>query len=264
VTTDEKQTERAFALRRKLLWGVPIGMVAVPGCGGGGGPISSAQAAPAPAPAPAAAGGVTSISGWAARPAAAASSGQMIFVPDVGTTGSLWVSNGSAWVPASNPLTLAHKYSNASMDGSAGANTDVLLDSFTIPAYVLGPASGLRITAAFSFPGTGTGSKAPQVKAYFGVGTYASGFVSLLDSRGQFATQKSFLLNVTLQNQNSMAANQIRPNDYGIGTSGNAFGTANIDFSQNVTIGLGALNNSASTSSADQQVLNWFSVEMLS
>lgn len=264
----------ALAERRKLLWAVPLGLVAQ-GCGGGGSamaatpppapspaPTPAPVPAPTPAPAPAAAP-ITVVSAWSARPDAVASQGSAILVPDVGVGGSLWLSNGSVWVPASNPLTLAHKFSNARMDASVGAFVDVLLDSFTIPAYVLGPASALRITAAYSFPGSGVASKAPQVRAYFGIGSYAVSSQPLLDSRGQFASQKSFLLHVTLQNRNSMAANQIRPNDYAIGASSNAFGSASIDFTQDVTIGFGALNNSGSASSDDQQVLDWFSVEMI-
>ena len=264
--------------RRKLLWGMPAGLVAVQGCGGGA--VTSAVAAPAvastptststptplstPAATPAVATpAISPVSAWAARPAAVAATGQAVLVPDVGVGGSLWYSNGTAWVPMSNPLILAHKFSNARMNASVGQNSDVLLDSYTIPAYVLGPSSALRITAAFSFPGTGTASKAPQVKAYFGVGTYASGFTTLLDSRGQFATQKSCLLNVTLQNRNSMSANQIRPNDYNIGASMNAFAAVAIDFTQDVTIAFGALNSSTSVSADDQQVLDWFSIEML-
>ena len=119
------------------------------------------------------------------------------------------------------------------------------------------------LVTALSFPGAGTASKAPQVKAYFGVGTYAAGFTTLLDTRGQFATQKSFLLTVTLQNRNSMSSNQIRPNDYTIGASMNAFAAVAIDFTQDVTIAFGALNNSTSVSADDQQVLDWFSIEML-
>lgn len=254
------------AHRRKLLWGMPAGLVAVQGCGGGG--TASAATPPAPAAssptlAPAPAPVISSATLWGARPDATAAAGHGLLVPDVGTGGSLWYSNGTAWVPVSNPLTLAHKFSNARMDGTVGANADVLLDSFTVPAYVLGPASALRITAAFSFPGTGTASKAPQVRAWFGVGTYASSSTPLFDSRGQFSTQKTFLLNVTLQNKNSMSVNQIRPNDYGVGASGNAFSTSTIDFSQDVTIGFGALNNSGTVSADDQQVLDWFIVEMI-
>ena len=244
-----------------MLLGVPLGIVALQGCGGGSAsaaPAPPAPAPPAPSPAP-----VTAIGGWAARPAAAASSGQAIFVPDVGATGSLWFSNGTAWVPASNPLTLARKFSNAGMDASVGVSADVLLDSFTIPAYVMGPASGLRITAAYSFPGGGSASKAPQIRAYFGIGSYASSAIALLDTRGQFSGQASVLLNVTLQNRNAMASNQIRPIDYAFGATGNAFAASTIDFTQDVTIGFGALNNSSSVSPADQQVLEWFSVEML-
>ena len=253
---------------------MPAGLVAVQGCGGGA--VSSAAAAGAPTPAPAtppattpattptvATPAISPISAWAARPAATAATGQAVLAPDVGVGGSLWYSNGTAWVPMSNPLVLAHKFSNARMDASVGPNTDVLLDSYTIPAYVLGPSSALRITAAFSFPGTGIASKAPQVKAYFGIGTYASGFTTLLDSRGQFAIQKSFLLTVTLQNRNSMASNQIRPNDYNIGASMNTFAAVAIDFTQDVTIAFGALNNSTSVSTDDKQVLDWFSIEML-
>ena len=266
-TTD--QVSQPSAHRRKLLWGVPAGLVAVQGCGGGSASAATAPAtaasAPAGAPAapPAAAPAIASVSNWAARPEVGAAIGQGILVPDVGVGGSLWYSNGKAWVPVSNPLTLAHKFSNAKMDGSVGANADVLLDSHTIPAYVLGPASALRITAAYSFTGSGTANKAPQVRAWFGVGTYASSATPLLDTRGQFTSQKSFLLNVTLQNRNSMSVNQIRPNDYASGASGNAFGTASIDFSQDVVIGFGALNNSNQVSAEDQQVLDWFSIEMI-
>ena len=260
--TDPVVSAQALAVRRKLLLGVPFGLAALQGCGG-----ASAAPAPSPTPAPsppaASPAPVGVIGGWAARPSAAASAGLAIFVPDVGAGGSLWISNGSAWVPASNPLTLAHKFSNASMDASVGAFADVLLDSFTIPAYVLGPASGLRITAAYSFPGGSTSSRTPEIRAYFGVGTYAVSSTPLFDSRGQFSTQATVLLNITLQNQNSMSANQIRPIDYGFGASGNAFTASTIDFTQDVTIGFGALNNSSSVSSADVQVLDWFSVEML-
>ena len=254
--------------RRKLLWGLPAGLVAVQGCGGGIDANAANAITPAatvtPAPtAPVAAPAISSVRAWAARLDAAAAPGQGILVPDVGVGGSLWYSNGTAWVPVSNPLTLAHKFSNARMDGSVGANTDVLLDSCRIPAYVLGPASALRITAAFSFSGSGSANKAPQIKAWFGAGSYATGFTALLDARGQFANQRSFLFNVTLQNRNSMAQNQIRPNDYGFGASSNAFAVAAVDFSQDVTIGLGALNNASSVSADDQQTLDWFSVEMV-
>ncbi len=261
---DKESSTALLARRRKMLLGVPFGLVAIQGCGGGA--TASAAPAPSPAPAPAsapAASGVTAVSGWAARPAASASGGQAIFVPDVGSAGSLWMSNGSAWLPVSNPLTLAHRFSNASMDGTVGGATDALLDSVILPAYVLGPSSGLRITAAYSFPGGGSSGKAPQVKAYFGVGTYASGFASLLDTRGQLTTQQSVLMMVTLQNRNSMSSNEIRPVDYGFGASGNPFRTAAIDFTQDVTIGFGALNDGSSASPADQQVLDWFSIELL-
>ncbi len=260
--TQPDVSAQALAVRRKLLLGVPFGIAALQGCSG-------ASAAPAPSPTPAPAPPAASsapvgvIGGWAARPSAASSAGLAIFVPDVGAGGSLWISNGSAWLPASNPLTLAHRFSNARMDASVGAFADVLLDSFTIPAYVLGPTSGLRITAAYSFPGGGTGSRTPQVRAWFGVGTYAVSATPLFDSRGQFSTQATVLLNVTLQNRNSPSVNQIRPVDYGFGASGNAFTASAIDFTQDVTIGLGALNDSASVNPADVQVLEWFSVEML-
>ena len=263
MTTNDRAPP-ASVHRRKLLWAAPVGLVTLPGCGGG-----SAVAAPAPSPAappssgPPAPPSISTISAWAARPAASSAAGLAIVVPDVGVGGSLWLSNGVAWVPVSNPLLLVRKFSNAVMDASVGGNADVLLDSHTIPAYLLGPASGLRITAAYSFPGGGAANKAPQVRAYFGVGSYAVSATPLLDTRGQFSSQKSFLLNVTLQNRNAMAVNQIRPIDYGFGASGNAFVTAAIDFSQDVTIGFGALNNSASVSPDDQQMLDWFSIELM-
>jgi hypothetical protein len=264
--------------RRKLLWGLPAGLM-VQGCGGGATAVAAAVSptgvdpvvnppanpppGPTPTPTPTPTPSLIVTSTWAARPAASASLGQGMWVSDVGVGGSLWFSNGISWMPVSNPLVLAHKFSNARMDASVGANADVLLDSHLIPAFLLGPASSLRITAAFSFPGSGTANKAPQIRAYFGVGKYAVSSQPLLDSRGQFTFQKSFLLNVTLQNRNALSSNQIRPNDYGIGASGNAFSTSSIDFSQDVTVGFGALNNSNSLSADDQQMLDWFCIELI-
>lgn len=184
-------------------------------------------------------------------------------VTDVGVNGSMWLSNGQTWLSVASPLTLFHKFSNAQMDGSAGIGIDVFLDGCTIPASVLQPSSGLRIVAAYSFPGNGAGGKAPQIKAYFGSGTYGAGFISLLDTRGQFATQRSLLLQVTVQNKNSMSANQVRPNDYTSGASSNAFSDAAIDFFQAVTIGFGALNAAGLANPNDQQRLEWFTVELV-
>ena len=262
--TDAHPHAQALSARRKLLLGVPFGLVALQGCSGAVA-APSASPAPTPSPSPSAVSSppVGAISGWVARPSPAASSGQVLFVPDVGSTGSLWFSNGTSWIPASNPLTLSHHFSNARMDASVGAQADVLLDSCIIPAYVMGPASGLRITAGYSFPGGGTAGKAPQVRAWFGVGTYASGATALLDTRGQFSNQASALLSVTLQNQNALSVNRLRPIDYGLGVTGNPMQTSAIDFTQDVSIGFGALNDSTSVSPADQQVLEWFSIEML-
>ena len=103
---------------------------------------------------------------------------------------------------------------------------DVLLDSVTVPAYVLGANAALRIQAAYSFAGSSGANKAPQIKAYYGVGNYGQTFTSLLDTRGQFSTHKSVLMLVTLQNLNSLSVNQIRPNDYAYGASGNAFASS--------------------------------------
>ena len=247
--------------RRSLLRSVPVaaGMAVLQGCGGGG----AAVAATPPVGTGSSVPGLAASTAWASRPAAAGATGQSIMVTDVGVNGSVWLSTGVTWVSLASPLTLCHRFSDAQMDGTVGANTDVFLDAFTIPAYVLGPTSSLRIQAAYSFPGAGLGNKAPQIKAYFGLATYAAGFYSLLDTRGQFSTQKSFLLDVLVQNKNALAANRIRPNDYGSGASNNAFADAAIDFSQAVSIGLGALNNSASASPDDQQRLEWFSVELV-
>ena len=261
MTTD--LTPSAQVRRRLLLRGAPVaGLLALQGCGGGGG---GAAAAPAVAASGSGSGVVAlpTVTAWASRPDAASLVGQAIMVTDVGVNGSLWLSNGIRWLPLTSPMSLFHRFSNAGMDGTIGANADAFLDGCTIPPYVLGPSSSLRIVAAYSFPGAGTSNKAPQVKAYFGIGSYAASFTSLLDTRGQFTTQKSFLLHVELQNKNSMAANQVRPYDYGIGASANAFSDAAVDFSQAVTIGFGALNNAASASPDDQQRLDWFSVDLV-
>lgn len=252
-------------LRRRWLRGIPVaGLAALQACGGGGGDAALAVGTAASGVGSGGStGAVAVVTSWASRPVASAATGQAIMVTDVGVNGSVWVSNGRTWLPLAAPLTLFHKFSNAQMDGSAGIGIDAFLDGCTIPAYVLQPSSGLRIVAAYSFPGGGSGGKAPQIKAYFGIGTYAAGFVPLLDTRGQFATQRSLLLTVTVQNKNSMAANQIRPNDYIGGASGNAFADAAIDFSQAVTIGFGALNDAGAANPNDQQRLEWFSVELV-
>lgn len=251
--------------RRRWLRSVPAaaGVLALQACGGGGEVASAGQSAASSPGTGAGTPAIAAVTSWASRPLAASMGGQAIMVTDVGVNGSVWISNGAAWLPLATPLTLFHHFSNAQMDGTLGAGVDAFLDGCTIPAYVLQPMSGLRIVAAYSFPGTGSAGKAPQIKAYFGVGTYASGFTGLLDARGQLTTQRSLLADVRLQNKNSMAANQVRPSDYGTGASINAFADTAIDFTQAVTIGFGALNNSASASASDAQRLEWFSVELV-
>jgi hypothetical protein len=263
---DQKTSSTPDAQRRRWLRSVPAaaGVLALQACGGGSGETASAAQGAVSSPGTGTGtGAVSTVTSWAARPAASSASGQAILVTDVGVSGSVWISNGATWLPLATPMTLFHRFSNAQMDGSLGAGVDAYLDSCTIPAYLLQPASGLRVVAAYSFPGSGIGGKAPQIKAWFGAGTYASGFTGLLDARGQLTTQRSVLVDVRVQNKNSLAANQLRPYDYGSGASINAFADAAIDFSQAVTIGFGALNDSSSASAADQQRLEWFSVELV-
>lgn len=248
--------------RRRLLLAASAGLAAA-SCGGGAGDSVAQTLPPSGSSPPGGTGAVAMTTSWASRPEASTATGQAIMVTDVGVNGSVWYSNGVRWLALAAPLTLAHRFSNAQMDASLGVGLDVFLDSCTIPAYVLGPMSGLKITAAYSFPGNGTGGKAPQIRAWFGIGSYARDHIALLDTRGQFTSQKSLLLEVELQNKNSLALNQVRPNDYGGGASRNPFSDASIDFSQAVTIGFGALNDAGAADPNDQQRLEWFSVQLV-
>lgn len=66
-----------------------------------------------------------------------------VYVSDIGTSGSLWRSNGSVWAPIGGEVIL-HQ-SNTAGTALTGSTTETLLEEFLIPGGLLGENGGLEI-----------------------------------------------------------------------------------------------------------------------
>lgn len=81
---------------------------------------------------------------WSGKPAAASYSGAMIRISDVGpvTSGSLWISNGTDWRPINGHTLLS---TLDAVQSTAGAITETILYTYTIPAGLLRNKDSLRV-----------------------------------------------------------------------------------------------------------------------
>jgi hypothetical protein len=85
---------------------------------------------------------------WANRPSAVLYAGRIIAISDIGSTGSLWFSDGVAWVPLNRSVVLAA--SAVAVVTPADITEDVLA-TITVPANAMGANGVLRITTTWSY-----------------------------------------------------------------------------------------------------------------
>lgn len=88
---------------------------------------------------------------WASKPAAAAASGLIIQVADVGIGGSLWISDGTSWVPL-HQVTLGR--GAAASNSVTGTANETALATVNVPAGAMGLSGSLRIRTLWSFTGS--------------------------------------------------------------------------------------------------------------
>jgi hypothetical protein len=79
---------------------------------------------------------------WADRPDATLHNGKIIRISDVGTAGSLWMSDGTRWYPMNGRVTLA--MSGAGLNAPGDTNENPLV-TITIPAGIMGVNGTLMI-----------------------------------------------------------------------------------------------------------------------
>lgn len=110
--------------------------------------------------------GIT-VTTWAARPSAAANTGAMIRVTDIGIAGSLWVSDGVRWNPV-GPITL---YRNAVELVAATTVTEQVMAQVAIPAGLLADGAQIRTFWASVKSGTVDAASAEQRIRFGSTGT---------------------------------------------------------------------------------------------
>jgi hypothetical protein len=88
---------------------------------------------------------------WATKPSAASSSGVMIYIKDIGSGGSLWISNGTTWRPIANVLTLGALTTRQNV--AAGASETIVYQTL-LPAAFLNVYDRLRLFQSVSKAGT--------------------------------------------------------------------------------------------------------------
>lgn len=117
-------------------------------------------------------GGVTSFNGatgdvvpvytWALRPNAVGAGGRVIRISNIGSAGSMFISDGTNWLALNGHLTLGQSWLSAS--GANDTNENILA-SVTIPGGLMGPNGMLRITSMWS---TATSVNTKTLRVRFG------------------------------------------------------------------------------------------------
>jgi hypothetical protein len=95
---------------------------------------------------------------WATRPTAANYSGHVIFISDAGTSGALFRSDGTNWVPMA-PIT----YLDSPQAAITGSLTETALATITIPGGLLGTKGQIEVSALWSYTNNAN-SKSLKVK----------------------------------------------------------------------------------------------------
>lgn len=155
---------------------------------------------------------------WATKPAATIGTGVTIFVTDVGINGSIWISNGTTWKPAS-PVIL-HRLLNTTTTSNGTAEELIALSSL-IPAGVL--AIGQTLTCNFLLTKSATTESTSNALK---IGTNIDGItgasaisssISLSTTNRQVAfTQLNVIISATQVQQGVIGGSAI---PYGITTS---------------------------------------------
>lgn len=74
---------------------------------------------------------------WASRPAAAGNTGRRIFVSDIGIGGSLWISDGTRWLPVF-PILLSRGAAQTPPGGLTGTAAETAAVTYTLAADAMG------------------------------------------------------------------------------------------------------------------------------
>ena len=161
---------------------------------------------------------------------------------------------------------LGHKYSGTQFDCFGATNgQNILLDSFIIPANTIGINGYLRISAMYTFPGTGANGKDPLIRIGLTSGNFSTA-TNIVNNQG-FTTQKTYTPFIQMHNKGVQNSNiWTPPQSPGIGNlNNNAVLNSSIDFSQSVTIYFGGTcSNTYGTAEAYDIVrLETFEVEYM-
>lgn len=85
---------------------------------------------------------------WSAKPLASRLNGVTIKITDIGTNGSLWISNGTRWTPLNGDVTLACSNASPSLTGTL---SETALATYTIPGGLMSATSELEIVTLWTY-----------------------------------------------------------------------------------------------------------------
>ncbi|MGE3607996.1 MAG: hypothetical protein AB7I27_00310 [Bacteriovoracaceae bacterium] len=97
---------------------------------------------------------------WANRPPASSVAEEVIFVSNVGISGSYWISDGSYWVPLGGEVMLAKSTTASSV---TGVTDETQLAVYTLPGGIVTPWSQIEISFLFSYTNSAS-SKTMRIK----------------------------------------------------------------------------------------------------
>ena len=179
---------------------------------------------------------------WVLKPATA-TAGKIIEITDVGDGGSLWIGNGTDWIPM-GPITLARSGVQSPL---TGVTVETQMAAVTIPAGLLGKNGSIRVRAYWTFTGS-TNLKTFKVRYSTSAGT------AFLNNATATAANISFMGEVIISNRNDPAqqvafATALTGND---GFANNSTLTATVNTANATQIYLsGTLANSSETATLE-------------
>jgi hypothetical protein len=138
---------------------------------------------------------------FATLPSAGITTGTQALVTDVGAAGSVWIWNGTIWVPVNGAVVLAQGSPGAAITGSAGTN-QLLIPTISIPGGLLGANGQIEIIANLTFTNN-SNNKYVNLE----LGSVADG--PALFYTANLASQANQNLNIRVCNNNSQTSQVI-------------------------------------------------------
>lgn len=145
---------------------------------------------------------------WATKPTASAARFKSVLIRDIGTSGSMWYSDGDVWRPVGGQVVL---FSSSTASSVTGVAAETTLATITIPGGIIGAHGHISIHTLWSMTNSAN-TKTPRIKAagttiqsITGVNVQSYFAEIMLANNASETAQKAFPAGATSYNSSSSA-----------------------------------------------------------